>query len=80
MAYESAALECLDEHPDNSGCQGAVEYHLNPYSDSLKAWPRCEKHYGEYVDRMEGIALRYPVNAPSDFDPSYAGERWDDDY
>jgi hypothetical protein len=23
---------------------------------------------------------RYPVHAPADFDPTYAGERWDDDY
>jgi hypothetical protein len=30
---------------------------------------------------MQEIAQRYPVNAPSDFDPSYAGEVWgEDDY
>jgi hypothetical protein len=23
---------------------------------------------------------RYPSSAPADFDPSYAGERWDEDY
>jgi len=74
-------LECLDAGPDPSGCEGPVEYHSNPYSDSFKAWPRCEKHYSAYVDRMQGIAQRYPTNAPSDFDPSYAGEVWsEDDY
>lgn len=71
-------LECLDGH--DGECAGPVEYHQNPYSDSFKAWPRCDRHFDLYVERMQGIAQRYPVNAPSDFDPSYAGERWDDDY
>jgi len=70
-------VECLDGYMDD--CEGPVEYHCNPYSDSFRAWPRCDKHYAVYVDRMQGIAQRYPVNAPSDFDPLYAGERWEDD-
>ncbi len=83
MSWSSTEpLECLDEHPDNSGCEGEVAYHTNPYSMSLKAWPRCVKHYDEYLTRMEGINQRYPDSPipPPGFDPSYAGERWDDDY
>ena len=73
------ALECIDGY--DGGCEGEVEYHQNPYSDSFRAWPRCDKHFDAYVDRMRGIAQRYPVNAPSDFDPSYAGEVWsEEDY
>ena len=70
-------MECLDDYQGD--CQGPVEYHCNPYSDSFKAWPRCAYHFDIYVDRMQDLAQRYPVNAPSDFDPLYAGERWEED-
>ena len=53
---------------------------MNPYSDSLNSFPRCEKHFEEYLETMKGINQRYPYNRPSDFDESYAGERWEDDY
>jgi hypothetical protein len=46
-------------------------------------FPRCEKHYVEYAERMDAVHAetrrRYPRSAPADFDPAYAGERWDDD-
>lgn len=72
-------VTCLDDWNDD--CEGEVAYHQNPYSDSFKAWPRCDKHYAAYIDRMQALAQRYPVNAPSDFDPSYAGEVWsEEDY
>ena len=71
-------IECLDGM--EGGCEGDVEYHINPYGDSMNAWPRCSKHFDLYVDRMQDLAQRYPVNPPSDFDPSYAGESWNDDY
>lgn len=77
--YDDTPLECLDDH--DGRCEGEVAYHQNPYSDSFKAWPRCDKHYEAYTDRMQALAQRYPVNAPSDFDPSYAGEVWsEEDY
>ena len=72
-------LKCIDDYGHDT-CSPYVWYGSNPYSDSLKSWPRCDKHYEDYVDRMQEIAQRYPVNAPSDFDPAYAGERWDADY
>ncbi|WP_241474158.1 hypothetical protein [Mycolicibacterium neoaurum] len=28
---------------------------------------------------MDDISRRYPAMAPSDFDPSYTGESWDED-
>lgn len=72
-------LECLDEHPDAHGCVGPVEYRM-PLSATGKSFPRCEKHWAERLDKQREIDERYPVNQPSDFDPSYAGEYWDDDY
>jgi len=51
-----------------------------PLSGTGKAFPRCDKHWEQRLDKQEDINRRYPVNAPQDFDPSYAGEHWDEDY
>lgn len=68
---------CLNEGPD---CNGPVEYHHNPDRDDFKTFPRCEAHQALRLNQAEETMRRYPVNAPADFDPSYAGERWDDEY
>ena len=69
--------ECLDDY--RGKCRGPVEFHsIDP--GFRRAFPRCEKHWGEAVDREMALRERYPVHAPADFDESYAGERWDDDY
>ena len=68
--------ECLNS---NSDCEGAVEYRY-PLSGSMKSYPRCDHHWAERLKLQEQINRRYPASQPSDFDPSYAGERWDDDY
>jgi hypothetical protein len=79
MSYE---LECLDDQ--ESECKGEVQEYL-ALSGSGLAYPRCEKHYGEYVERvqpqMDDINRRYPDTdtPPSWFDPTYAGERWNED-
>ena len=75
----SAACCCLDEW--RGDCEGAVEYRM-PLSPTGASFPRCDKHWGERVEIQEGINERYPdtPNPPSDFDPSYAGEHWDEDY
>jgi hypothetical protein len=75
---DDAYLECLDG-PD--GCSGDVEYRM-PLSSTGKPFPRCEKHWDERLDEQERINERYPDSpcAPSWFDESYAGERWDDEY
>jgi hypothetical protein len=71
-------MKCLDHH--EGGCAGAVEYRF-PLSATGKSFPRCEKHWAERLDQQAEIDARYPDSpfAPSDFDPSYAGESWDDD-
>lgn len=70
-------MHCLDDHGDNT-CHGEVSYH--DVSGSGRAFPRCTRHLAEALDRDQAIRERYPVLAPADFDPDYAGERWDDDY
>ena len=70
-------IECLDSMI--GGCHGTVEYRM-ALSPTGRSFPRCQSHWNEAVDRDFEIRRRYPVNAPSDFDPMYAGERWDDDY
>lgn len=53
-----------------------------PLSATGRSFPRCEAHWEERLDRQAEINERYPDTpiAPSWFDPSYAGERWNDDY
>lgn len=68
--------ECLDE---DDTCDGTVEYRM-PLSGTGKSFPRCEKHWGERLEEQQKINERYPTLPPSDFDPDYAGERWDEDY
>lgn len=76
-------IGCLDEF--DSPCQGEVEFWL-ALSGSGESYPRCEGHYQTYVERVQPkideVRERYPDSsfAPSWFDSSYAGERWDDDY
>lgn len=69
--------DCIDggEH------SGPVEYRM-PLSGTGKSFPRCESHWFARLDRQQGINERYPDSpmAPSDFDPTYAGESWDGDY
>jgi hypothetical protein len=71
-------LECL-EGPE--GCSGAVEYRWPGYGD--RNWPRCQRHGDARVAREEDAMRRYgnPDSPcpPFGFDPSYAGERWDEE-
>lgn len=43
---------------------------------------RCQNCQSAHDDVLDGIARRYPDSdfAPAWFDPTYAGERWNDDY
>jgi hypothetical protein len=70
---------CLD-HGRRTPCSGAVEYRL-PLSGTGRSFPRCERHWNERLDAQEEISSRYPDSPlpPADFDPSYAGERWDEE-
>lgn len=66
--------KCLDIEQGN--CSGDLEVY-----QSLTCYiTRCAHHADLAEQRRLNINRRYPVMAPADFDPDYAGERWDDDY
>jgi hypothetical protein len=69
-------LRCIEHGPQ---CEGRVEYHLNPDRDDLKAFARCEFHQARRLDQAERNREYMSDVAPSWFDPTYAGERWDED-
>ena len=69
-------LECMEASTE---CAGEVHYRMS-LSGSGMSYPRCDHHWDVRLDREQEIRNRYPYHAPSDFDPAYAGERWDDDY
>lgn len=68
-------MKCLQENGD---CQGLVEMRS---LDGVKWWPRCEYHWAKRLDSYDNSIERYAHSsvAPDWFDPSYAGESWDDD-
>ena len=73
--------DCVDF--GRSSCVGDVEFHSLSFTlTESSAFPRCEKHWGERLDRAENSMERYADSdvAPAWFDPTYAGERWSDDY
>jgi len=51
-----------------------------PLSATGKSFPRCDRHWEIRLDKQDEIYKRYPRQAPRDFDPLDAGERWDEDY
>lgn len=69
-------LDCLDQ--GKSECDGEVAYR-EPLSGTGRAFPRCERHWDERLESQREIERRYPETAPADFDPAYAGERWDEE-
>ena len=77
-------MDCF-EHDNTADCAGEV-FERMALSGSGMAYPRCDKGYDEYVERtqpaLDRVRERYPDSpfAPSWFDPTFAGERWDDDY
>ena len=71
--------DCINSGPD---CEGDCEYRM-PLSGSGKSFPRCDLHWSERLDTQERLRRDYGVDSdipPSDFDPTYAGESWSDDY
>jgi hypothetical protein len=71
----TAQPTCLDGTED---CRGEVLFR-DPLSSTGKSFPRCDKHWTERLEIQRGIDSRYPAQQPSDFDPAYAGETWDED-
>lgn len=76
--HEPETVRCLQHGTD---CAGRVEYRM-PLSATGNSYPRCEAHWAQRLDEHERISRDYPDSpiAPSWFDASAAGERWDEDY
>lgn len=73
--------KCMDDRGHGT-CLGEVQYHMQPYP-STKSFPRCERHWEDRCKLQDQIDKRYAPNSdvpPIGFDPTYAGERWSDDY
>lgn len=69
-------MRCLD---GPNGCGGPVELRVTPDRTDGRPFARCEVHFEARLDSAERILeLTSAVPAPW-FDPSYAGERWDED-
>jgi hypothetical protein len=70
--------KCLDDHGANT-CEGSVELR-EPLSGTGRSFPRCVRHWDLRLDMQEKHKCRYPdsPNPPKWFDPTYAGETWDD--
>lgn len=71
------APTCIERH--TQACRGEVEYRPS-LSGTGTPIPRCDFHWHRRCDLQDEINQRYPTLQPSDFDPGYAGERWDDEY
>jgi len=76
-------LKCLDRHDQaKSPCTGDVEMRY-PLSGTGRSFPRCDGHWTKRLKKQEEINEWYAPFSdvpPRGFDPTYAGERWDDDY
>lgn len=72
---------CLDRHQADNPCAGEVEYRYALTSTSAQH-PRCDHHWEQRLDFQDQHNRRYPDSsiAPSWFDPTAAGETWDEDY
>lgn len=75
MSLDASA--CI-EHDES--CSGAVEYRMS-LSPSGVNHPRCDRHWELRLDWQEQHIATYPDGdvPPAWFDPSYAGERWNED-
>ncbi len=70
-------LQCLDG-PD--GCAGEVRWREG-LSRTGRNFPRCNRHWESRLDLQARLDRDYPDSPvpPAWFDPTAAGERWDDD-
>ena len=69
--------ECI-ENPDE--CRGEVEMRPS-LTGTGTTIPRCDHHWDLRLERDEQLRRDYPDSPipPAWFDPTFAGERWDDD-
>lgn len=67
---------CQDGPED---CSGPVGFHTTPDRRDGRAFPRCQHHAAERMDRAERN-LEFDDWARNRMDPADAGERYDEDY
>jgi hypothetical protein len=80
MTEQPEELKCLEDH--TGACSGPVEFR-DPLSGTGKSFPRCAVHWSARLEKQEEIVRKYAPFSdvpPTGFDPTYAGERWDEDY
>jgi len=75
MAHKDSA-ECIEDHKGD--CSGEVKYRPSLTGTGTPI-PRCEAHWRDRLQREADYKKRFPVRPPADFDPAYAGERWEED-
>lgn len=69
----AAAQPCLRRHDGN--CEGEVSGRASITTTIYE----CAHHMAESIARNQANHHRYPEHPPADFDPTYAGETWDED-
>ena len=69
---------CID-YPSGD-CSGPVAYHAVPSRDAISA-ARCDRHWARRLENFENSIERYADSdvPPAWFDPTVAGERWNED-
>jgi hypothetical protein len=78
LAGYTDGLTCIDQSEE---CSGRVELRGAP-PDGMRSFARCEFHNDKRWERYESSDLERYANSdvpPPWFDPTAAGERWDDD-
>ncbi|OEV28681.1 hypothetical protein AN220_00695 [Streptomyces nanshensis] len=67
--------KCVESSPE---CRGEVYSRPAP-SGSGFFYTRCDHHQDKTQKIVDEIEERYPITSPGWFDPTAAGERWDDE-
>lgn len=72
-------LKCLDRRDDN--CTGTVQLRESLSGTGTRI-PRCDGHWAKRLEKQEAHRKVYPDSPtpPDWFDPTVAGETWDEDY
>lgn len=78
---DNETLLCLDDARDGSAsdCRGEVQMRESLSGTGMRI-ARCDRHWTKRLEFQQDLNARYPQMPPPDFDPMYAGERWDEDY
>ncbi len=69
-------LRCIQE---SDKCEGDVEWYISTDRPDFKAFPRCRVHREEREAQAEKNREFQGDCAPAWFDPTFAGERWEED-